>query len=114
MTQMDNNQAAELLEAWIQFYDMDDPQAWEPGDYPYVKNACKSMRFAIQALRGNTSGGNAQLNEAATHLEQFPEVHGMDDPDEWEKENLPFVNHTLEAIRFTADFLRKQQAERSS
>jgi hypothetical protein len=107
---MDNEQAAGLLEAWIQFYDMDDPQAWEPGDYPYVKNACKSMRFAIQALRGKAAGGKAQYIEAAAHMEQFPEVHSMDDQDEWEKENWPFVTHTLEAIRYTADFLRKQEA----
>jgi hypothetical protein len=109
MAAMDNQQAASLLEAWIKYYDMDEPKAWDPDEYPSVKNACKSMRYAVQVLRGKPSGGAAQLKEALVNLDEFPEEHSMDDPEEWEKENAAFVKQALEAIRYTVEVLKKQK-----
>jgi uncharacterized protein YhfF len=107
MAPMDNKQAAALLEQWIQYYEMDEPEAWERDEYPSVKNACKSMRLAIQVLRGKSSATAAQLKEAALQLEQFPEDHSMDEPEEWEKENAAFVKQALDAITYTVGVLRK-------
>ncbi|WP_240414875.1 hypothetical protein [Paenibacillus periandrae] len=104
---MDNKQAASLIEKWITYYEMDEPEAWERDEYPSVKNACKSMRLAIQALRGKAAAGDAQLKEAAKQLEQFLEEHYLDDPDEWEKENVAFVQQVLEAIQYTIVYLKK-------
>jgi hypothetical protein len=107
LTSMDNKQAASLIEKWIPYYEMDEPEAWERDEYPSVKNACKSMRLAIQVLRGKPAAGDAQLKEAAKQLEQFLEEHYLDDPDEWEKENVAFVQQVLEAIQYTIVFLKK-------
>lgn len=107
MTSMDNKQAASLIEKWIPYYEMDEPEAWERDEYPSVKNACKSMRLAIQVLRSKPAAGDAQLKEAAKQLEQFLEEHYLDDPDEWEKENAAFVQQVLEAIQYTIVFLKK-------
>ncbi|MEK3725643.1 hypothetical protein [Paenibacillus sp. FSL H8-0034] len=104
---MDNKQAASLIEKWIPYYEMDEPVAWERDEYPSVKNACKSMRLAIQVLRGKPAAGDAQLKEAAKQLEQFLEEHYLDDPDEWEKENVAFVQQVQEAIQHTIVFLKK-------
>ncbi|MEK3911335.1 hypothetical protein [Paenibacillus sp. FSL H7-0331] len=104
---MDNKQAASLIEKWIPYYEMDEPEAWERDEYPSVKNACKSMRLAIQVLRGKPAAGDAQLKEATKQLEQFLEEHYLDDPDEWEKENVAFVQQVLEAIQYTIVFLKK-------
>ncbi|NHN32998.1 hypothetical protein [Paenibacillus agricola] len=109
MAVMDNIQAASLIEAWIKYYEMDEPKAWEPDEYPSVKDACKSMRYAIQILRGKPSGTAAQLKEAIVNLDEFPEEHSMDEPEEWEKENAAFVKQALEAIRYTVDVLKKQK-----
>jgi hypothetical protein len=109
MAPMNNEQAASLVEAWINYYDMDEPKAWEKDEYPSVKAACKSMRIAIQVLRGKPSGGAAQIKEAVANLEEFPEEHSMDDPEEWEKENRAFVKQALEAIHYAVDVLRKQK-----
>ncbi len=104
MPQMDAKQAASLIEQWIAFYDMDNPQAWDRDDYTFVQKSCRTMRAAIQVLRGKSAPDQRKL---ADGLEEFIEDSFMDDPHEWEPENRAFVKQAMEAIQYTATQLRK-------
>lgn len=108
-TQMDPVTAAQLLEKWIRFYGMDTPGEWPPEDYRQVKRAHKAMQLAIEILRGNTQGNKEGIRNAIHQLNQWPRIHSMDDSDDWEPEDFPFVQNVLGAIRFTAAFLNEQQ-----
>ncbi|MCL9660967.1 hypothetical protein L2089_09750 [Paenibacillus hunanensis] len=104
MPQMDAKQAASLIEQWIAFYDMDNPQAWDRDDYTFVQQSCRTMRAAIQVLRGKSAPDQRKL---ADGLEEFIEDSFMDDPHEWEPENRAFVKQAMEALQYTAAQLRK-------
>lgn len=105
--QMDPISAARLLEKWINFYGMNDKDAWSPEDYPYVKKACQAMQMSIEILRGNAVYDTKGINKAAAVLDEWPTIHCMDDPDSWNPMDFPFVQSALEAIIFTASFLKK-------
>ncbi|WP_322907004.1 hypothetical protein [Paenibacillus campi] len=107
MSQMDAKQAASLIEKWIAFYDMDNPQAWDRDDYAFVQQACRDMRAAVQTLRGKGNTVAAQQRKLADGLEEFIEDSFMDDPHEWEPENRAFVKQAMEALQYTAAQLRK-------
>jgi hypothetical protein len=107
--QMDPTRAARLLEMWINFYGMNDRDAWPPEDYPDVKRYLLAMELAIEVLRGNNSQTAADVKKAVTLLEEWPNVHSMDDPEAWESESFPFVQNALKAIRFAASFLKEPQ-----
>jgi hypothetical protein len=107
MAQITPESAALLLEKWIKFYDMDNPKAWDPDEYAEVKNDCKALQLAVQALRGKAAE-MTKLKEAAARLSKFPQEHCMDDREEWEPENYPFVKSALEAVQFATTFLKKQ------
>ena len=113
-TQMDPIRAALLLEKWINFYGMDDQDAWPPEDYPYVKKACEAMQLAIDVLRGNAADQKMDIRKAATVLDEWPTIHSMDDQDVWEPMDFPFVQNALKAVIFAASFLKTQQVGRSS
>ncbi|MFD1884778.1 hypothetical protein [Paenibacillus wenxiniae] len=104
MSQMDAKQAASLIEKWIAFYDMDNPEAWDRDDYKFVQQSCRTMRAAIQMLRGKSVPDQRKL---ADGLEEFIEDSFMDDPHEWEPENRTFVKQAMEALQYTAAQLRK-------
>jgi hypothetical protein len=103
--QMEPIRAARLLEKWISFYGMDNEDDWEPEDYLEVKKYLQAMELAIGVLRGDRP--KAGIKKAATLLEQWPDVHSMDDPDCWESEDFPFVQNALEAVLFAASFLKE-------
>jgi hypothetical protein len=107
--QMDQERAARLLERWINFYGMDDEDGWPPEDYQEVKRYLQAMELAIEVLRGNRSETAAEIGKAATLLEEWPNVHSMDNPKHWESIDFPFVQNTLKAIRFAASFLKEPQ-----
>ena len=107
--QMDPITAAQLIEKWIHFYGMDTPTAWPSEDYRQVKHAHKAMQLAIEILRGNTQGDKADVRNAINQLKLWPRIHSMDEPDDWESEDLPFVQNVLEAIHFAAAFLNDRQ-----
>ncbi|MCL6558202.1 MAG: hypothetical protein K6U74_05265 [Firmicutes bacterium] len=107
--QMDPIRAARLLERWINFYGMNDKDTWPREDYPDVKKYLLAMELAIEVLRGNKSKTAADIKKAATLLEEWPNVHSMDNPKHWESEDLPFVQNALKAIRFAASFLKEPQ-----
>ncbi len=44
--QMDSISAARLLEKWPTIHSMDDPDMWEPTDFPFVRNALEAIIFA--------------------------------------------------------------------
>ncbi|WP_438348659.1 hypothetical protein ACP8HI_24200 [Paenibacillus sp. FA6] len=104
---MDTKRAAQLIEKWISVYDMDDVKAWERDEYPFIKDTSKAMKLSVQVLRGKTAANGAQLQEAAAQLLEYVDEYGMDTPEEWEKENIPFVKEVLEAIHFTVALLKK-------
>lgn len=112
--QMDPIRAARLLEKWFNFYGMDDPGAWPPEDYPQVKSAHNAMQLAVEVLRGNMPNEAMGIQKAITQLELWPTIHIMDDPEDWEPTDFPFVRNVLEAIHFAAAFLKEQQAGGSS
>jgi hypothetical protein len=105
--QMDPIRAARLLERWINFYGMDDKDAWPPEDYPDVKKYLLAMELTIDVLRGNMSKTAAEIKKTAMLLEEWPKVHSMDNPRHWESEDFPFVQNALKAIRFAASFLKE-------
>jgi uncharacterized protein YmfQ (DUF2313 family) len=107
--QLDPIRAARLLERWISFYGMDDKDAWPPEDYPDVKKYLLAMELAIEVLSGNRSKTATDIKKAATLLEEWPNVHSMDNPGHWESEDFPFVQNALEAVRFAASFLKEPQ-----
>jgi hypothetical protein len=109
--QMDKARAARLLEQWISFYGMDNEDDWDAEDYPEVKKYLHAMELAIGVLRGDIP--KTGIKKAATLLEQWPDVHSMDDPAYWESEDFPFVQNALEAVRFAASYLKELQAGRS-
>jgi hypothetical protein len=102
---MEPIRAARLLEKWISFYGMDNEDDWEPEDYLEVKKYLRAMELAIGVLRGDRP--KTGIKEAATLLEQWPDVHSMDDQDCWESEDFPFVQNALEAVLFAASFLKE-------
>ena len=108
-TQMDPVRAARLLEKWINFYGMDDPHAWPPEDYPYVKRACEAMRATIEVLRGNPLSKSMKLSKVIALLEDWPTVHCMDDPDSWDPLSFPFVRNALDSLHFAVAFLKDQR-----
>ncbi|WP_429374076.1 hypothetical protein [Paenibacillus sp. DS2015] len=108
MAQMDATRAAQLLEKWISFNDMDDKSAWEPGEYSFIQNTSKAIRLSVQVLKGKSSAKGAQLQDAAAQLEEFADEYGMDSPEEWERENVAYVKETYEAFQFTVSLLRKK------
>ncbi|MBP2001977.1 hypothetical protein J2Z69_003033 [Paenibacillus shirakamiensis] len=104
---MDAHKAAGLLDKWVAFYDMNNPQAWERDEYGFVKDTCKAMQFASQILRGK--GGTprpAQLKDAADQLVDWVEEYEMDNPGAWEKENVAFVREVVEAINVAVSVLK--------
>jgi uncharacterized protein YmfQ (DUF2313 family) len=107
--QMDPARAARLLEMWINFYGMNDRDAWPPEDYPDVKRYLLAMELAIEVLRGNDSKTAADIKKAVKLLEEWPNVHCMDDPEAWEGESFPFVQNAVKAIQFAASFLKEPQ-----
>lgn len=107
MSQMDTKRAALLIEKWISVYDMDNAKAWEKDEFPFIKDTSKAMKLSVQVLRGKSTAKGAQLHEAATQLLEYVDEYGMDSPEEWEKENIPFVKEVLEAIEFTVSLLKK-------
>ncbi len=104
MPQMEAKQAASLIEKWIAFYDMDNSEAWDRDDYKFIQQSCRTMRAAIQVLRGKSAPDQRKL---ADGLEEFIEDSFMDDPHEWEPENRAFVKQAMEALQYTAAQLRK-------
>ncbi|MBU4533427.1 MAG: hypothetical protein KJ650_07365 [Firmicutes bacterium] len=108
--QMDPTRAARLLERWFSFYGMDDREAWPREDYPQIKRAYEAMQLAVEVLRGNTSKEKTGIQKAIAQLEEWPTIHSMEDPDDWEPVDFPFVRNVLEAMRFAAAFLKEQQA----
>jgi len=106
---LDPIRAARLLERWVNFYGMDDKDAGPTEDYPDVKRYLLAMELAIEVLRGNKSKTAADIRKAATLLEEWPNVHSMDDPSHWESEDFPFVLNALKAILFAASFLKEPQ-----
>ncbi len=107
--QMDPIRAAHLLEMWISFYGMNDRDAWPPEDYSDVKRYLLAMELAIEVLRGNDSKTAADIKKAVKLLEEWPNVHSMDDPEVWEDESFPFVQNALKAIQLAASFLKEPQ-----
>lgn len=104
---MDPVKAAGLLEKWISFYDMNNPKAWDKDEYGFVKDTCKAMQFAAQALRGKGGAAKpAQRQEAAAQLQDWVEEYEMDNPANWEKENAQFVKEVVQAIEFAAASLK--------
>lgn len=114
MSQMDAKQAASLIEQWIAFYDMDNPQAWDRDDYTFVQQSCRHMRAALQVLRGKGASNAAELRKLADGLEEFIEDSFMDDPQEWEPENRAFVKQAMEAMEYTAGQLRQSKGASTS
>ncbi|MCL0081450.1 hypothetical protein M1N64_04405 [Peptococcaceae bacterium] len=109
-TKMDSTRAARLLGKWIQFYGMNDPNAWPAEDYQYVKTVREAMESAIEILSGNTANQAMSIPETIRLLEEWPTIHSMDNPDMWEAVNFPFVRNSLEAINFAASHLKTYQA----
>ena len=106
---MDQARAARLLEMWISFYGMDDVDAWLPEDLPGVKRYLHAMELAIDVLRGNNAKTATEIKKAVKLLEEWPNDHCMDDPEDWEDEDFPFVQNALKAIQFTTSFLKESQ-----
>lgn len=105
--EMDRIWAARLLERWINFYGMDDADAWPREDYGFVKESCEAMRLAVGLLRGDEARPGVNIKKAASVLERWPKVHSMDNPEFWESEDFPFVKNALEAVQFAASFLKQ-------
>ncbi|MHA0856859.1 hypothetical protein [Paenibacillus sp. CMAA1364] len=107
MSQMNEKQAAQLIEKWISVYDMDNAKAWERDEYPFIKDTSTAMKLAIQVLRGKSDMKGKSLQGVASQLLEYVDEYGMDSPQEWEKENIPFVKEVLEAIHYTVSILNK-------
>lgn len=110
---LEPNRAANILDKWINFYGMDDPDAWPREDYLYVKRACKAMRLAIEIIRGSSIGDKRELKKAVQILREWPTVHCMDDPEAWDDMNFPFVRNALEAVYYTATYLEEKLKEQA-
>lgn len=110
---LDPNRAANILEKWINFYGMDDPDAWPREDYGYVKRACKVMRLAIEILRGSPVGDKKELKHAVQILREWPTVHSMDNPEVWNEMSFPFVRNALDAVHYAANYLEDKLEEQS-
>ncbi len=108
---LDPNRAANILDKWINFYGMDDADAWPREDYGYVKRACKAMRMAIEILRGGTVGDKKEVKKTVQVLREWPTVHSMDNPDVWNEMNFPFVRNALEAVLYGATYLEEKIEE---
>ncbi len=108
---LDPIMAASILDKWINFYGMDDPEAWPREDYSYVKRACEAMRLAIEILRGRTVSNKNELKKAVKTLREWPTVHCMDDPEMWDEMNFSFVRNALEAVNYAATYLEEKLAE---
>ncbi len=106
--EMDTTKAASLLEKWINFYGMDDRDAWPPEDYSHIKKAREAMELAIEVLRGNTVVEKADIKRAAKELDNWPTVHNMDDPNMWDPMNFPFVKNALRAVIFASSLLKSE------
>lgn len=104
---MEPERAARLIEKWINFYGMENPKAWPPEDYAYVKRASESMRLAIDVLRGNAEIKVKDISKAIDVLKEWPSMHSMDNPNMWEAEDFPFVRNALNAIMFAVSFLKE-------
>jgi hypothetical protein len=110
---LDPNRAANILEKWINFYGMEDPDAWPPEDYGYVKRACKAIRLAIAILRGSTVGNKKELKQALQILREWPTVHSMDNPEVWNEMSFLFVRNALEAVHYAATYLENKLEEQA-
>lgn len=106
---MEPERAALLIEKWISFYGMDNPKAWPPEDYAYVKRACEAMRVSINIFRGNMENNPKELSKTVTVLKEWPTMHSMNNPNMWEAEDFPFVRNALDAIMFAVSFLNEHQ-----
>ncbi len=108
---MEPERAARLIEKWINFYGMENPKAWPPEDYAYVKRASESMRLAIDILKGHTENKTAkEIAKAVNVIQEWPRMHSMNNPNMWEAEDFPFVRNALDALMFAVSFLKEHQA----
>ncbi|GAK40946.1 hypothetical protein PUW24_14280 [Paenibacillus urinalis] len=106
MVQMTSKKAADLLDQWIVFLDMDNPKAWDHDEYPYIKESLGVVRSVVKLLRGKGAGKAPGKKELAELLNEFIEEIALDDEQEWEKENRAFVQEVHEAAKFAVRFLR--------
>lgn len=107
MAQIAPKKAADLLDKWIVFLDMDNPKAWDRDEYPYIKESVKVIRSAVSLLRGKSAGKSPSKKELAELLNDFIEEIALDDENEWEKENRAFVKEVHDAAKFAVKFLKQ-------
>lgn len=50
---MDIRKAASVLEEWPTVHSMDDPNVWNPMDFPFVRNALEAVTFAASFLKNS-------------------------------------------------------------
>lgn len=57
---MDLGKAAAVLDEWPTIHSMDDPDVWDPMDFPFVRNVLEAVIFAASFLREQQAGRSFQ------------------------------------------------------